>query len=94
MGVVRNVVVTLGLAYVLYVVHLWLGFNRVVDWWIVPLFAVYVVLGLWDLLGVYIAGSALRSLFVDGDVWRAYAEIGVVVLIIIAFELKKIRRGE
>jgi len=84
-------VLILALAYALYIVHLWMGFERVVDWWTVPLFAVYVVLGLWDLIGTYVAGSALRSLFVDGDVWRGYVEIGVVLLIVIAIKLKEIR---
>jgi len=84
-------VLILALTYVLYVVHLWLGFERVVGWWVVLLFAVYLMLGIWDLVGVYVAGSALRSLFVDGDIWRGYVEIGVVLLIIIAIKLKEVR---
>jgi len=84
-------VVVLMLAFVLLVFHVWLGFNKVVEWWVVLLFAVYLMLGIWDLVGVYVAGSALRSLFVDGDIWRGYVEIGVVLLIIIAIKLKEVR---
>jgi len=76
---------------VLYVVHLWLGFSRVADWWVVLLFALYVVLGVWDLVGLYFAGSGLRSLFVDGDILRGYIEIGIMLLIIIGIKLKEIR---
>jgi len=84
-------VLILALTYVLYVVHLWMGFERVVDWWVVLLFAVYLMLGTWDLVGVYVAGSALRSLFVENDVWAGFAGIAIMLLVIIALKLKEIR---
>jgi len=84
-------IVILAIAYVLYVVHLWMGFNRVVDWWVVVLFGFYMVVGLWDLIGVYFGGFALRALFVENDVWAGFAGIAVMLLVIIALKLKEIR---
>jgi len=78
------------LTYVLYVMNLWLGFSHVINEWVVLLLGFYIIVGVWDLVGVYFAGYALRE-WLDGNIWVGLASIAVALLVIIALKLKEIR---
>jgi len=78
------------LTYVLYIVNLWLGFSHVVDKWVVLLLGFYIIVGVWDLVGMYFAGYALREWLI-GNIWAGFAGIAVALLVIIVFKLKEIR---
>jgi len=84
-------VVVLMLAFVLLVFHVWLGFNKVVEWWVAVLMVVYVLFGWWPFVGAYFAGFALRMLFVENDVWVGFAAMGIMLLIVVVEYLKEIR---